>query len=146
MGDAKTSRRVSAKVLVKQEQALEMFLLGKSNQEIADKMGYRDRSGAHNAITAALARHSQARADLSERAMTVMMERLERLLFPHYIKGIAGDRASGELALRIFDRISKLQGLDAAVKIDATVTTRSELDAELEALSKQITDAATRRE
>ncbi|WP_141216692.1 MULTISPECIES: hypothetical protein [Nocardiaceae] len=134
MADKNKSRRVQASVQQKQERALELLISGKTNEEIAKTVGYRDRSGAHRAVTAALERHAKTREDLADKALTIVHERLERLLAQFTGRALMGDVQAGRLVLSIIDRYSKLYGLDAPTKIDATITTRSELDESIEKL------------
>ncbi|OLT35626.1 hypothetical protein BJF84_13450 [Rhodococcus sp. CUA-806] len=134
MADRKKSRRATATVMQKQEQALGLLLEGKTNDEIAKRVGYRDRSGAHRAITAALERHAKTREDLADKALTIAHERLEKLLSTFSERAEMGDVQAGNLVLKIIDRYSKLYGIDAPTKIDATITSRSELDDSIEAL------------
>ncbi|SNS59352.1 hypothetical protein [Rhodococcoides kyotonense] len=134
MADRNKSRRATASVQQKQERALALLLEGKTNDEIAKAVGYRDRSGAHRAITAALERHAKTREDLADQALTIIHERLEKLLSQFTGQALMGDVQAGNLVLKIIDRYAKLYGADAPTKIDATITTRSEIDDQIEAL------------
>lgn len=134
MADKNKSRRVQATVQQKQEQALALLISGKTNDEIAKTVGYRDRSGAHRAVTAALERHAKTREDLADKALTIAHERLEKLMSTFSERAEMGDVQAGRLVVSIIDRYSKLYGLDAPTKIDATFTTRSELDDNIEKL------------
>ncbi|ORL93427.1 hypothetical protein A5N78_04640 [Prescottella equi] len=128
------SRRVNAQAAEKQERALQLLIGGATNQQVADQLGYSSRGAAHNAITKALAEQAARRADLADQALTIALERLDALWRPQYVKAIRGDAGAAETCLRILDRQIKLLGLGAPTRADVTISSRSELDVEVEKL------------
>lgn len=136
------SARRLANAEVRRALALELFLAGKTHQQIADELDYADRSSAWRAVRSALDEHAERHKELAARALPVVLERLERLWEPQYTAAQAGDPRAAELCLRMLDRYSKLHGLDR-IQVEATVTTRTELDAEIEDLVTRLRNAPT---
>ncbi|MGW6376264.1 hypothetical protein ACWFRB_09395 [Rhodococcus sp. NPDC055112] len=128
------SRRARAKAGDRHERALQLLIGGATNQQIADQIGYASRGAAHNAVTKALAEHAERRAALADQALTITLARLDALWRPQYVKAVRGDASAADTCLRIIDRQMKLLGLTAPIRSDVTISTRSELDAEVEKL------------
>lgn len=97
----------------RQRQALELRKAGVSFEIIADRVGYKDASGAYRAVRAALKKTLQEPAD--ELRMTEVA-RLDQMLLGLWPKAIKGDTWSVDRVLRIMERRAALLGLDAPVK------------------------------
>uniref|UniRef100_UPI002252AB4C hypothetical protein n=1 Tax=Micromonospora sp. NBC_00855 TaxID=2975978 RepID=UPI002252AB4C len=136
------SARRLANAEVRRAEALEMFLAGKTYQVIAEELDYADRSSAWRSVQAALAEHAEHHKELAAHALPVVLARLERLWEPQYEAAQAGDTKAAALCLQMLDRYSKLHGLDR-IQVDHTVTTRTELDAEIETLVARLAAATT---
>lgn len=137
------SRRVNAQTAEKHERALQLLIGGATNQQIADQLGYSSRGAAHNAVTQALNEHSARRAELADQALTIALERLDALWRPQYVKAIRGDGRASETCLRILDRQIKLLGLGAPSRADISITSRTELDVQVETLLTKLADRQT---
>jgi hypothetical protein len=116
LSESKTSvRRIEA--VERHREALELRALGKTLEQIADKLGYASASGASKAIDSALQRTLQEPADtvrsLELRRLDIMLE----ATMPAAMRGIpqAVDRV-----LKIMERRAKLLGLDAPQKQEIT--------------------------
>ncbi|MGY4103446.1 hypothetical protein ACW2Q0_28365 [Nocardia sp. R16R-3T] len=129
------TRRKSAALATRREEALALYLSGKTYQQVADELHYYDRSTAYRAISTALA-ESAARTDqLAEQARPIFLAKLEMLWRVNWERHEAsGDPRAGELCMKVLDRFARLHGLDAPVKVEATVVTRTQLDADIEQL------------
>ncbi|MBF6298255.1 hypothetical protein IU459_11955 [Nocardia amamiensis] len=144
------SRRRLANAATRRELALEMMLAGRTYQQIADALDYSDKGTAHRAVTTALAECAERTKELADLARPIVLERLEMLWAPQFKLARKGDPKAAELCLKMLDRFSKIHGLDR-ITVDHTVTTRTELDAEIEALVQKLstatpTDRATTKE
>ena len=113
-GERKTSpRRITAKE--KQAQALQMRKAGLTYQVIADKLKYKDPSGAEKAVQAALRAIIQEPA---EEYLQLELARLEAMLMALWPKVGAGNVHAVDRVLKIMERRAKYLGLDAPVKVD----------------------------
>lgn len=136
------SPRRLAEAEVKRGKALEAFLAGKTYQQIAETVGYADRSGAWQAVRTALDEHAERNKELAADALTVVLAKLDRLWAAQDEAAQTGDTKAAALQLQMIDRYIKLHRLDH-IQIEATVTTRSELDAEIEALVARLAAATS---
>lgn len=99
-------------------QALALRADGRTFHEIAERLGYRSRQAAHDAVQRALL------LTLQEPAQTVRaldLERLDRLWLAHFKRAEQGRVSSAHVCIRILERRARLLGLDAPEKIDANV-------------------------
>lgn len=123
-------RRTGTAVLTardKQRRALELRTEGHTLDQIADQLGYADKSGAHRAITAALDRHESAAVDQYRDLEAARLNELQRAVWP---LAIGGDLAAVTACVRIIDRRAKLLGLDAPVLVDVNASASTvDLDA-----------------
>lgn len=144
MGDAKKSKRIEAEVAVRQTAALKLMMDRVSYDDIAERLGYADRSGARKAVMSALNRLKAERLELAEAVMDMQLARYERLL--EYALRALDDADEGKemgraqlisAARGVLDSISRLYGLD---KPSAVVTVKSEagLNADLARLAQFI--------
>ena len=114
MPESKMSpRRVSA--VDKQRQSLELRMAGRTWQEIADVVGYRDHSGAVRAVESALQRTLQEPSN-QYRALT--LERLTKVLQVFWPNMLQGDHGAARMVLQTLTDIRKLMGLDAPVQVE----------------------------
>lgn len=128
--DAKTSVRLDAQAVSRQNEALALLLRGRTYDEIARELGYASRSGAHKAVKAALERAKVERLELAGAVLDVQIGRYEGLLkrsldaLDEAEEGREVGRAQLISAARgVLDSISRLHGLD---KPAALVTVRAE--------------------
>lgn len=127
------SPRRLAEAEVKRGQALELFLAGKTYQQIAKTVGYADRSGAWQAVQTALTDLAERNKELAGHALAIVLAKLDRLWAAQDEAAQSGDTKAAALCLQMIDRYIKLHRLDH-IQVDHTITTRSELDAEIETL------------
>ncbi len=103
----------------KQRRALQLRTEGRTLDQIADELGYADKSGAHRAITAALDRHEAAAVDEYRDLEAARLNELQRAVWP---LAIAGDLAAVTACIRIIDRRARLLGLDVPAQLDVTAS------------------------
>lgn len=129
----KQGARRLASAATRRELALDMFVAGKSYEQIAAALDYCDRGAAHRAVHTAVEESSARTKDLADIARPVILARLDRLWGPWFKKARAGDPKAADICLRMIDRYIRVHGLDK-VTAEVTVTSRTDLDAEIEAL------------
>lgn len=131
------SFRRLASAAVRRELALDMYVnQGKTYQQVADALGYCDRGSAHRAIHTALSESAARTAEIAEVARPVVVARLDRL-YARWCKRAESEEKAAEIVLKIIDRYIRVMGLDK-VQIEATVTTRTQLDADIEQLLGEV--------
>ena len=94
----------------KQSQALELRKSGVSYPAIADKLGYRGKQGAFEAVKAALKKTLQEPAD---ELRVLELERLDAMTLAIASQVRAGNFGAIDRNLRIMKRRAELLGLDA---------------------------------
>ncbi|WP_280244973.1 hypothetical protein [Nocardia abscessus] len=134
------SPRRLAEAAARREQALALWLNRRTFQQIADELGYADRSNARKAIMTALEETAARTIGLAEQARPIIAARLERL-YEKWADRADDDPKAAALVLQMFDRFCKIYGLDR-IQVDHTVTTRTQLDAEIEELVHKLSTAA----
>ena len=96
-------------VLERQVKALELAREGKSYDEIAEEVGFYDRSGARKAVVRAL--ESKVVEGANELRL-LEAARLDAIMIEPYRRAVDGDDAAVRQYLRISDRRVRLLGLD----------------------------------
>ncbi|OPC79946.1 hypothetical protein B4N89_02390 [Embleya scabrispora] len=119
---------------------MDLRVLGRSYEAIADELGYYDASGAKKAVDRALVRRAAEQQD--DRAM---LRQRELDLIDHCIRGLAAGIHSGvpraiEVALKASERRARLLGLDEPVRADVRVT--DELTAQVMQLADELAEQA----
>src|SRR3990172_1602421 len=107
----------SPKMLAKRERmyaALDLRKAGRTYEEIAQALGYADRSTAYQAVMAAL---KSLPAQTAEEMRKLDGERLDQLLAAVWPRAASGDPAGVDAALRILARRARLMGLDLPAKL-----------------------------
>jgi hypothetical protein len=102
---------------LKQAQALNMRIAGASYDQIAQALGYVNRSGAWHAVEVALTRTIQEPAD---QVRQIELARLDRWLMNIDAQIRAGSLEALDRGLRIMARRAAFQGLDAPAKVAPT--------------------------
>ncbi|MGW4123651.1 hypothetical protein [Nocardia sp. NPDC004711] len=133
----KQAARRLASAATRREDALEMFVQGRTYQQIADALDYCDRGAAYRAVQTALSETATRTSAIADEARPIVLERLQRLWGAWSAKAMAGDAKAAELCLRMIDRYVRVTGLDR-ITIEATITGHSEIDAEIEQLMTQL--------
>ena len=106
-------RRIEA--IEKQKQALELRMAGRTWQEIANVLGYKDHSGAVRAVEAALS-HTLEAPSAHYRALT--LERLTKVLQVFWPTMLQGSPDAARTVLHTIADNRKLMGLDAPVQLE----------------------------
>jgi hypothetical protein len=102
-------------VLDKGRQAVEFRLAGLTFEEIADRLGYADRSSAKKAVDRILMKTIKEPA---EEYRALVLGRLEYVIRSDWPKMRAGDYQASRVVLRALQQEANLLGLDAPVKIN----------------------------
>lgn len=107
-------------VLEREVQIVKLRRQGHTWDEIAQQLGYADKSGPQKAYLRAAARVVQE--DIQDiRALEA--ERLDNLQNAYWLDAMAGDVPAGTQVLRIMERRAKLLGLDSPIKQQVEVIT-----------------------
>lgn len=91
-------------------EALTMRLAGSSYEQIADALGYADKSGAWRAVEGELEKIRQERA---RDVLNLELARLDALLSGSWAKALDGDHRAVANVLRVMERRAKYLRLDA---------------------------------
>jgi hypothetical protein len=110
-------RRLDVETAQKQQRALELRNLGLSYDRIADQLGYAGRSGAWNAVRAALDR---ALVEPAREQRIIADQRLDLLLQRVLPAVLQGDLDQVRNVLAIEKRRADLWGLDAPKGVEVT--------------------------
>lgn len=124
---------VTTKVTDKQWQACELRSAGASYRAIGEALGVSYET-ARRMVKAAMDQIPVEQCDYMRKVDGERLDRLQRALWP---KAISGNEKAAITVMRIMERRAKLFGLDAPVKIDATVTEVTQSDLELEEMIRE---------
>jgi hypothetical protein len=116
---ATSSQRVTARE--RELEALEMRKAGWSYAKIGEALCITP-IGAHKAVMRVLERMTQQAAEDAAKVRQIELERLDELWQIAWESAIDGDLKAIETCLKIQERRSKFQGLDAAQKVDLSGT------------------------
>jgi hypothetical protein len=119
----------------KRQWALRLRRAGVHYEDIAERVGYRDRRSAQRAVERELEVHS---AEDVSAVRKIEVERLDAMLMAMWRKAINGDGWSVDRVLRIMERRSRLLGLDAPIRQQIEVITESVLDEEIAKLTGKL--------
>lgn len=122
-----SEHRVNA--VERQRQALELRKAGADYRAIAEKLGYKSPSGAHNAVKNAL---KTIIKEPAEAVRDLELARLDAMLLAIWPKVRQGNEYAIDRALKIMDRRSAYLGIDAPKESKSTVVH------ELDAVAKRI--------
>ncbi len=137
------ANRQAIQVQGRQLQALELRKAGVSYEAIASRLGYRDRSGAYRAVTAAL---KLTLREPAEELRTLELERLDAMLLALWRRVQAGDEKAVDRVLRIMERRARLLGLDAPLRSELTGSLSAPFDLHAESIkAREYIEAACAR-
>lgn len=109
----------------KVEEAYKMRLASKTYQQIADELGYASAWDVAHAIQARMkSEATRLTQDDRESILAMELDRMDALRAAHWEAAMLGDLKSGELILKITDRVIKMVGLDS---IDTAAQTHAVL-------------------
>jgi len=94
-------------------QALELKKAGASYDQIAQHLGYAQRSGAHHAVHRALREALEDRNADAEEVRELELQRIDDMMLGLWKKAKAGDVQAIGAALRLMERTAAYLGLDA---------------------------------
>ncbi|MHB8867449.1 MAG: hypothetical protein ACYC6T_08080 [Thermoleophilia bacterium] len=106
---AGSARRVAARK--READALELRLGGATYEQIAPRLGYKNRSGAMRAVKRALDKLISPEDVESLRQLE--LERLDRLLLGIWSSAVRGNPAAIDRVLKILERRARILGIDA---------------------------------
>ena len=113
-------KRNKVPVLLRDAQALELRKQGLQYHEIASRMGYAQKSGAHHAVQRALRAALADRDEDAEDVRALEIQRLDDLLQGLWNKAIGGNPQAIDRVLRIMERRALYLGLDEPKKQEIT--------------------------
>lgn len=118
MPASKAQRMATAQ---RREKAWQLKLAGATLEEIAKALEYAGAAAVSKDLTRSLQAALNMPVELANEYRALKYARLERLLRSHWPVALAGDPKAAMVVLAIIDREVKLLGLDAPVKVEATV-------------------------
>jgi hypothetical protein len=95
-------------------QALELRMAGRNYQEIADALGYGDRSGAYRAVKTALEHGSRETVEHHRRINT---RRINKILSVFWPRMLNGDQVAAKLCYQGISILRAMHGLDAPIRV-----------------------------
>ena len=99
----------------RQRAALKMRSKGAGYDDIAERLGYADRSGAWRSVQAAMGR---LRTEAAQELRLLECERLDRLLEAVWKRAESGQPGAIRAALAVMERRARLLGLDKPSKLE----------------------------
>lgn len=127
---------------LRQDEALALWVKGKTYAQVADELGYANKAGAYKAVQAALARHQVESETLAENGRALALERLRPLWHKAMELVESPDASSKDVlaAAQIADRMARYEGVrDPATEVRLTV--EAELDRDIATLTAALTAA-----
>ena len=118
---SKRSPKQKATSAARRKTALELHVEGRTFEAIGRELGV-SRQRAHQLVQEQIAEAAAERAQLATRALDTDLERIDFVMRSLAPKVEAGDDKAAQAYLRALERRSKLLGLDAPVRTDATTT------------------------
>ncbi|WP_461152340.1 hypothetical protein [Saccharopolyspora tripterygii] len=103
----------------RRERALQLRLSGATFQQIADELGYTDKTAAYKSIRHALDRIGREEA---QELFDLDLARLDRLLMAVWPQAMKGDLFAVDRALKIMERRARMVGYDG---VQLTITSSS---------------------
>lgn len=113
--------------------AIELRAAGASYREIGAALGVTHVT-ARNWVLTAVDEVKYEQAETMRKVEGTSLDRLQRALWP---QAIQGDAKAAQGVLRIMERRARLFGLDAPVKVDATVVETTQADLEMEEMIRE---------
>lgn len=121
--------------MLKQDDALALWISGHTYDEVATELGYANKSSAYKAVTAALTRRNEESEERAKQGRAIALERLRPLWRKALDNALSPEGGAKDLmaAAHLADRLQRLEGIkDPAHEVRLTVET--ELDREIGAL------------
>jgi hypothetical protein len=128
----KRATQHNAELAVKQRKAVELRVTGLTLDEIADRLGYADASGAYRAVKRGLLETQRPAADELRELLT---RRYEALLIAVWPKATSGDLNAIRTAGRLLDSLSRLL---VPLRVEQVEGSASEVDESIAALVAEL--------
>jgi len=109
-----STKKVSG--LQREQQALDLRVMGKSYMQIAQILGI-SKAGAHNATVRAIKKLQTATNEAAEQVRELEVQRLDKMLAIVMAQVEMGDLGAVDRALKIMARRASLLGLDAPERL-----------------------------
>lgn len=125
---------------VRHDQALNLWVKGRTYEQIAEELGWKSRSGAYQAVQKALERHATETDEMAQHGRMIALARLRPLWQRALELALGAEGSSRDIlaAAQIADRMQRLEGVkDPAHEVRLTVET--ELDREISVLMEALT-------
>jgi hypothetical protein len=116
---AQNSKVPDPELVDREIKVLEARRAGLTWDQIAQRVGYADASGAYLAYKRAIKRTMQQPAD---ELRTAELDRIDRLQLAVWSNAMKGDTKSVLTIIRLMERRAKLLGLDMPIKIEQDIT------------------------
>jgi hypothetical protein len=119
----------------RQQKALEMKRIGATYQQIANALGYRNRSSAADAVTRAL--RSTISKETANELRLIELARLDTMWIVLWPQVLAGDLKAVDRCLRIMERRAAICDLNAPTKVRMPVITEEDFLKAIEEVERQ---------
>jgi hypothetical protein len=116
------SRAQRTVVADRRTKLLQMRLAGVDYDTIADRLDYGSASAARKDFTRAMRETLELEAEKADELRTLELQRLDRLQAAAWADALKGNLRAIETVLKVVDRRCRLLGLDAPLRLDATVS------------------------
>lgn len=138
--DAMLARENAVQRLGKLERAMQMKISGSDWPEIAAELGYGSADAVsrdvHAALEEALLNNEQFSVEVIRMIQLKRLDTIYQGLEPGIIRG---NSKSGDVAVKVIDRIARLTGADAPIKTQTKVeVTVQEINSEIERVKQEI--------
>lgn len=137
-GPHRTAARDAARLAA--SDAVELRRQGLSYQDIGERLGV-DKKTAWTYVQRAMAERARATAKDRDALIGEQVAIIDTIIEGLLPKAAAGDARSAEVLLKALDRHARLFGLDAPVRVNATVT--DEMTAQILALADELAGQPT---
>jgi hypothetical protein len=115
------SSRVNVETRLKQQQAVQLRVLGYTHQAIAKELGYSTPSASYKAVMRELNATARDHSESNEALRTLELKRLDQWLQSITKQAVRGDLTAVNTAVRISESRRNLLGLDAPKQLEARI-------------------------
>jgi hypothetical protein len=115
------SSRVNVETRLKQQQAVQLRVLGYTHQAIAKELGYSTPSASYKAVMRELNATARDHSESNEALRTLELKRLDQWLQSITPQAVRGDLTAVNTAVRISESRRNLLGLDAPKQLEARI-------------------------
>jgi hypothetical protein len=119
----------------RQQKALEMKRTGATYQQIANALGYRNRSSSADAVTRAL--RATVSKETAHELRLIELARLDAMWLVLWPRVLSGDLNAVDRCLRIMERRAAICGLNAPTRLRMPVITEEDFQKAIEEVERQ---------